>query len=133
MNQVNLFGRLGKEPEVIQLENGNKVAKISVATSETYKKKDTGEKSTNTEWHNVVCYGKQAEIIEKYFKKGDQILLNGKIQYKSYEKDGQTRYVTNIVLNSFHFVGGNSQADNQNSQQTHQAVPVGPENDDLPF
>lgn len=100
-NRVQLIGNLGKDPEVKHLDNGKVVAKFSLATSESYKNKQ-GEKVTDVQWHNVVAWGKQAEIVEKYFEKGKEIALDGKLLHRSYEdKDGQMRYFTEIQVNDF--------------------------------
>lgn len=104
-NQVQLIGNLGQDPEITNLENGKKMAKFSLATSETYKN-DKGEKITNTEWHNLIAWGKTAEIVEKYLKKGSQIVVNGKITYNSYEdKDGNKRSSTQIVTSEVVMLG----------------------------
>lgn len=104
VNKAIILGRLGKDPEVRHLENGTTVANFSVATSETWKDKN-GEKQENTEWHNCVAWKKTAEIIEKYIKKGDQIYIEGKLQTRSWEKDGDTRYITEIVINNLVMLG----------------------------
>ena len=107
VNKVIIIGRLGKDPEVRHLENGNIVANFSAATSEKYKNK-SGESVENTEWHNVVMWGKTAEIADKYLKKGDLVYIEGKLQTKSWEKDGITRYSTEIVCNQMTMLGQKS-------------------------
>ena len=98
-NSVNLIGNLGKDPEVKEVSNGNKVAKFSLATSDNYKNKN-GEKVTDTQWHNLVIWGKLADVAEKYLKKGNQIAVEGKINNREYDdKDGIHRYFTEIVVN----------------------------------
>ncbi len=100
-NRVQLIGNLGKDPEVKHLENGKVVAKFTLATSESYRNKQ-GEKVTDVQWHNIVAWGKQAEIVEKYFEKGKEIALDGKLLHRSFEdKDGQMRYFTEIQVNEF--------------------------------
>jgi len=99
VNKVILIGNLGKDP-VITESNGNKIANFSFATSETYNNKQ-GEKQTDTEWHNVTAFGKQAEILEKYVKKGSKLFIEGKIQTRSYEKEGVTKYATNVIVKNF--------------------------------
>jgi len=98
------------------LESGNTVANFTLATSESYKNKN-GEKVENTEWHNIVVWGKQAEVAARYLKKGSQIYLEGKITTRSWEKDGTTRYTTEIVANNFTMLGspGGGQNDNNTS------------------
>lgn len=100
VNKATLLGNVGKDPEIRTFDNGNKVANFSLATSEKYTKKD-GEKVENTEWHNVSVFGKLADIVETWVKKGQQLYIEGKIKTRSYEKDGEKRYVTEIVLNGF--------------------------------
>lgn len=95
-NKVQLIGNLGKDPEVISLEGGSKLAKFSVATNESYKN-SKGEKVTDTQWHNVVAWGKTAEIAETYLKKGNEVAIEGKLINRTYEtKEGDKRYVTEI-------------------------------------
>jgi len=105
MNRVILFGNVGKDPEVKTFEGGNKVAKFSLATNKSYTKNN--EKVTETSWHNIVLWGKLAELAEKYVKKGNSIIIEGEISYRSYEnKDGVTIYVTEINGDRLHFAGG---------------------------
>jgi len=98
VNKVILIGNLGKDPEVRHLENGTSVANFSLATSETYKDRTSGERKTITDWHNIVLWRGLAEIAEKYLKKGSKIYVEGKLRTRSYEdQNGQTRYVTEVV------------------------------------
>jgi single-strand DNA-binding protein len=100
-NRVQLIGNLGMDPEVKSFDGGNKLAKFSVATSQSYVN-NKGEKVKDTQWHNIIAWGKLAETAEKYLKKGSEVAIEGKIVYRTYEaKDGQTRYMTEIVLNDF--------------------------------
>lgn len=104
-NSVQLFGNVGNEPEIKNLENGKKVASFSIATSESYKK-DGDEKVTNTEWHNLVAWGKTAELIEKYIKKGSEIGVSGKLTYNKWEdKDGNKRSRAEIIVNEILLTG----------------------------
>jgi len=102
MNKVILKGNVGEDPKVKKFDNGQ-VCKFSLATSESYTK--DGEKITNTEWHNVVFWGKIVDIIEKYVHKGDQLLVEGKNTTRSYDKNGVTHYATEVVCHSFEFCG----------------------------
>lgn len=98
-NSVQLIGHLGTNPEIIQLENGNKLSKFSLATTYTYTTQN-GERVSDTQWHNVVAWGKLAELCEKYVTKGDLLTLEGRIAYRNYEdKDGNKRYITEIIMN----------------------------------
>ena len=100
-NRVNLIGNLGFDPEVKELESGKKFARISLATSETYKN-NNGEQVKNTEWHNLVAWGPKANFAEKYLKKGHEVAIEGKLTHRSYDDDkGTKRYVTEVVVNDF--------------------------------
>jgi single-strand DNA-binding protein len=104
-NKVQLIGNLGNTPEIITLESGKKLAKFSLATNENYKNAK-GEKVTDTQWHNIVAWNKTAEIIEKYLEKGNEVAIEGKLTYRSYEtKEGDKRYVTEIVCNELLMLG----------------------------
>ena len=103
-NKVTLIGRTGKEVEMVKFENGQ-LAKVSLATSEHYTNAK-GEKVEETQWHNLVCYGKTAEIMEKYVEKGKEIAVEGKIMYRTYDdKDGQKRYITEIRVEELVLLG----------------------------
>lgn len=107
INKVILLGNLGKDPEIMDFENGVKKASFSLATNEVYIDRNTSEKKKITEWHNVVLWRRQAEVAEKYLHKGDLIYLEGKIKNRSYEdKEGQTRYITEIYVDNFQMLGG---------------------------
>jgi len=104
-NKVQLIGNLGNDPEIVNLESGKLLAKFSIATNESYKNAQ-GEKVTDTQWHNVVAWGKTAEIIEKYVTKGKEVAIEGRLTSRSYDdKDGQKRYVTEIVCNELLMLG----------------------------
>ncbi len=100
-NRVQLVGNLGMNPEIVNFESGKKIAKFTVATNETYLN-GNGKPITDTQWHNVVAWGKQAEIAEKQLQKGNEVALEGKLTYRHYDdKNGQTKYLTEIVLTSY--------------------------------
>lgn len=100
-NKVYLIGNLGKNPEVITLTSGRKLAKFTLATS-SYYKNTNGERIKDTQWHNIVAWGSSAGVIEKYLKKGSQIAVDGQLQYRGYEsKAGEKKYITEIILNDF--------------------------------
>ena len=104
-NKVQLIGNLGNDPEIVNLDSGKKLAKFSLATNETYMNAQ-GEKITNTDWHNLVAWGKTAEIIEKYVTKGKEIAIEGKLTSRSYEtKEGEKRYVTEVVVSDLVLLG----------------------------
>lgn len=100
-NYVQLIGRLGQEPELITFDSGKSKISFSLATSDSYVNKE-GEKVENTHWHNIMAWGKVAELMSQILKKGNQVLVQGKLEYRSYEdKKGETRYISEIVANSF--------------------------------
>ena len=104
-NKVQLIGNLGNDPEIINLDSGKKIAKFSIATNETYKNKE-GERVTDTQWHNVVCFGKTTEIIETYVTKGKEVAIEGKLSHRSYDdKEGNKRYTTEVVCNELLMLG----------------------------
>lgn len=106
VNKVILVGNLGKDPEVRHLESGVPVASFSVATSESYNDKNSGEKKTVTEWHNIVLWRGLAEVAEKYLHKGDQVYIEGKLRTRQWEKDGVTRYSTEVIGENMTMLGG---------------------------
>jgi len=99
VNKVILVGNVGNEPECRTMPNGNSVANISVATSESWKDKNTSEQQERTEWHRVVFFNRLAEIVEQYVKKGSKLYIEGRLQTRSWEQDGIKRYTTEIVAN----------------------------------
>ncbi len=100
-NKVQLIGNLGSNPEVKALDGGNKIAKFTMATNEVYHNKK-GEKVTETQWHNIVAWGKTADLVEQLLEKGKQVLVQGKLTNRSYEdKEGNKRYITEIVAQDF--------------------------------
>lgn len=104
-NHVQLIGNLGNTPEIINLENGGKLAKFSLATNETYTNKK-GEKVTDTQWHNIVAWNNTATIIEKFLDKGKEVAVSGKLTSRSWEdQDGNKRYITEVVCNEVLLLG----------------------------
>jgi len=142
INKVILVGNLGKDPEVRYLEGGTAVANFSIATSETFKDRNSGERKTNTEWHNVVLWRGLAEIAEKYLKKGMQVYIEGKLRTRQWQdKDGNNRYTTEIVGDNLQMLGRKDE-NNANSNVTPPQTTPTPnppienstdEVDDLPF
>ncbi|MBW6482446.1 MAG: single-stranded DNA-binding protein [Vicingaceae bacterium] len=105
-NKVQLIGNIGNAPEIINLEGGKKLAKFSVATNESYKTAK-GETVKETQWHNLIAWGKTAEIVEKYLTKGNEVAIEGKLTSRSYEdKAGVKKYVTEVVVNELLMLGG---------------------------
>ena len=104
-NKVQLIGNTGNDPEIITLDSGRKLAKLTIATSETYKN-DQGEKITDTQWHNIVAWGKTAETIEKYVTKGSRIGIEGKLTHRNYDdKNGDKKYFTEVVVSEMLLMG----------------------------
>jgi len=107
-NQVQLIGRLGQDPEIVTFDNGNKLAKFSLATDDSYKDKQ-GDKVERTQWHNVIVTGGLVQVVESYIAKGKEIAVQGKLTNRSYEdKEGNTRYITEVVCNELLLLGGKS-------------------------
>ena len=104
-NSVQLIGNLGNDPQVKHLDSGKVVANLSIATSDSYKNKD-GEKVEDTQWHDLVAWGRTAEIAEKYLKKGSKVAIEGKLTHRSFDdKDGNKRYVTEVLINELLMLG----------------------------
>ena len=100
-NKVNLIGNLGKDVEIKETKNGNKLARFSIATNEVYNSKE-GEKKQTTEWHNIIAWGKTADMMALLLKKGNKVAIEGRLQYGSFQdKNGNTRYTTDIVATTF--------------------------------
>lgn len=140
VNKVILVGNVGKDPEVKHLDGGSVVASFSLATTDNYKNK-AGEKVSTTEWHNIVIWGKLAEVVEKWVTKGKQLYLEGKITTRSWDnKEGVKQYRTEIVADTMQMLGGAGEkkepvAGGQAEQKAHNelASPAPGEEDDLPF
>jgi single-strand DNA-binding protein len=104
-NSVQLIGRLGKDPEIRTFEKGTKLATFSIATTDSYKNQK-GEKVEDTQWHNIVIWGKLAELAGKYLKKGNEVVIEGKLIHKAYESAaGEKKYFTEVNVNDFVLVG----------------------------
>ena len=145
VNKVILLGNLGKDPEVRAIDNGRKVARFTLATTESYRNQQ-GERVDQTEWHNVVFWGPVTDVIEKYLKKGNQVYIEGKISNRSYDdKDGVKKYITEIVGQNLTLVGGKpsgsgdsgsngSSGSSTNSYASSPSMSAGEDaSDDLPF
>jgi single-strand DNA-binding protein len=147
INKVILIGNLGKDPEVRHLESGVAVCNFSIATGETYKDRNSGEKVTHTEWHNIVLWRGLAEVAEKYLKKGAKIYIEGKLRTRSWQdQEGNTRYTTEILGDNMTMLGKSEPnpspvASSQSMEASKKKEePLGNEfsnpdveNDDLPF
>ena len=133
VNKVILVGNLGNDPEVKYMPNGDAVANITVATSETWKDKSTGEKKEKAEWHRVVMFRKLGEIAGQYLKKGSKIYIEGKLQTRKWQdKDGADRYTTEVVANEMQMLDSKGSANpRQQAPVAQQAPPAF--DDDIPF
>jgi single-strand DNA-binding protein len=105
VNKAIVVGRLGGDPELRYTQSGRAVANFSLATSEEWKDKETGEKKERTEWHRIVAWGRLGEICGQYLAKGRQVYIEGRLQTRSWEKDGVTRYTTEIVASEMQMLG----------------------------
>lgn len=129
LNKVEIIGRLGNDPETKYMPSGDAVTNISIATSETWTDKQSGEKKEKTEWHRVVFFGKVAEIAGEYLRKGSQCFVMGKLATREWEKDGVKRYTTEIVVDSFSgkllLLDSKQAGDGEQrpQQQQHQSAP----------
>lgn len=132
VNKAILVGNLGKDPEVTFTTSGKAVCKFSLATSEQWKDKQSGEKQERTTWHNIVVWGPQAESCGQYLHKGSKIYLEGKISNRSYEKDGQTRYITEIEARDIKFLTPRSEGGGASTGGGGPAGEPYPD-DDIPF
>ena len=110
INKAIIVGRLGRDPELRYTPDGTAVANFSVATSEEWKDKNSGEKKERTEWHRIVAWRRLGEICGEYLSKGRQVYIEGKLQTRSWEQDGVTRYTTEIVATDVQFLGGRDDA-----------------------
>jgi len=145
VNKVILIGNLGQDPEVRYMPNGGAVCNITVATSETWKDKNTGENQEKTEWHRVVMFRRLAEIAGEYLKKGSKVYLEGRLQTRKWEKNGQDHYTTEIVADqmqmldsrggSAEFAPSQQRSSAPQSQQKPQSAPPADNGfeDDIPF
>ncbi len=142
VNKVILVGNLGQDPETKYTPNGGAITTISIATSESWKDKNSGETREKTEWHRVVFFGKLAEIAGEYLKKGSQVYVEGKLQTRKWQdKSGQDRYTTEVVIDGFNGSmqmlgsrggddrqsGGGGYQQQQNQQTTQSAAPSAPQ------
>ena len=142
MNKVILMGNIGKAPETRTLESGVVMCRFPIATSETYKNRKSGEKTSHTEWHNVVLWRGLAEVAEKYLNKGDKILIEGRIRSRSWEdkESGQMRFITEILTDQMQMIGSvkrSPSSDDFNTAQepTESFIQESPidQEEDLPF
>ncbi|KAA5827830.1 single-stranded DNA-binding protein [Algibacter amylolyticus] len=145
LNKVMLIGNLGDDVKMHYFEGGGCIGRFPIATSETYVSKQTNERITNTEWHNIVVRNKGAEICEKYLSKGDKVYIEGRLKTRKWtDEKGNDRYSTEIQCNDFTFLSTKKDSENNSSAPTEQksappaapkanSEPIEEDNDDLPF
>jgi single-strand DNA-binding protein len=131
VNKVILVGNLGADPEVRYTAGGTAVAKFSLATSRKFTGRD-GQKQEKTEWHRIVAWGKLAEICGQYLSKGRQVVIEGRIEYGSYEKDGVKHYTTDIIAENMHMLGG-GRGPEREPEPPFEPPGGGAPEDDIPF
>ncbi len=118
VNKVIILGRLGADPELRSSPSGVTSCNLSIATSQNWTDKSSGEKKEKTEWHRIVFFGRSAEVIDQYVKKGQELYIEGSLSTSKYEKDGIERYTTNIIGSSFNFISGSgSSSSNSNNNK----------------
>lgn len=148
VNKVILVGNLGQDPEVKYMPSGGAVCNVSLATADSWKDKNSGERQERTEWHRVVFFNRLAEITGEYLRKGSQVYVEGRLQTREWQdKDGQKRYTTEIVANEMQMLGGRGgssgfddsvpprapAASTSSSQARRQDAPAEEFDDDIPF
>jgi len=150
VNKVILVGNLGADPETRYMPSGSAVTNIRIATSESWKDKESGEQKERTEWHRITFYNRLAEIAGEYLKKGSQIYIEGRLRTRTYEKEGQTHYSTEIIADNMQMLGSRAGAGNPDrsinegtpAENTREPEPKAPapsaksadfSDDDIPF
>jgi len=146
VNKVIILGRLGADPELRSSPSGVTTCNLSIATSINWTDKNSGDKKEKTEWHRVVFFGRPAEVIDQYMKKGQQLYVEGRLETSKYEKDGIERFSTNIIGESFNFISGSSTQMDDSTHNEFNQTPSQNENmssesnskkddfdDDIPF
>ena len=138
VNKAILIGRLGKDPELRYTPSGKAVTSFSLATTERWTGAD-GQRNESTTWHNIIAWGKQAELLKEYLSKGREVYIEGRIDNRSYEdKEGNKRYISEIVVQNFSFIGSRGDQESGPRRETEPPPPppsddLGSSDDDLPF
>lgn len=135
INKVILVGNLGKDPEVRYFNGDNGVANFTLATSKSWKDKASGEKKTQTEWHNIVVFRGLVEVCKKYLRKGDKVYIEGSLKTEKYEKDGVTHYTTKIVVDNLQMLSSKPNTEGAYDNAVPSELPSGAKefDDDIPF
>jgi single-strand DNA-binding protein len=144
LNKVMLIGNLGRDPEIKYTPSGQAVVTFTMATTRKWKDKEGGDKE-DTQWHNIKAWGRTAEVVNQYLKKGRQVFIEGRLEHRQYEQDGQKKYFTEVVCEQMVMLGGKRDEgggseptydENQSSQRAYSSAPkgaVGGDEEDLPF
>ena len=130
LNKVMLIGNLGADPIIRQTQDGKKLAQLSLATSESWKDKNTGQQQDRTDWHRVVFFGRLAEIAGQYLKKGSKVYIEGSLRTRTWDKDGEKRYTTEIVANEMQMLDSKGEGGSGAGNATQQTPEF---DDDIPF
>ena len=140
INKVIVLGNLGTDPDARYMPNGNAVTNISVATTDSWKDKDSGMDKERTEWHRVVLWRRLAEIAGEYLKKGSKVYIEGQLQTRKWEQEGQTRYTTEIIARDIQFLDSRGSANTSNQEGAGKSEDPAPDvpdggidDDDIPF
>lgn len=137
LNQVQIIGHLGRDPETRFLPSGEAVANFSIATTEKWKDKQTGEQKEHTEWHNISTFGRLSEIVGQYLHKGSLVYVSGKLKTRKYQKDGQDHYATSIQCQELKMLGSKPSGSESSQPQSNSSIQQGSGfknmDDDLPF
>lgn len=133
-NLVILIGNLGQDPETRYSPDGTAITTFSIATSDKWKDKQTGDMKEKTEWHRIVSFGRTAELAEEYLSKGRKVYIEGSLQTRSWEKDDVTHYMTEVKARQVIFLGGgNGQGGSSRPAKSQTGANIPPEDDDIPF
>ena len=135
INKVILLGNLGADPELRTTAGGDAVATISIATSDSWKDKNTGEEQQKTEWHRVVFFRRMAEVVGQYLKKGSSVYIEGQLQTNSYEdkNTGEKKYSTQIVARDMQMLGCRNNSETQSNSSEESSMDQTPMDDEIPF
>ena len=134
VNKVILVGNLGADPDIREMPTGGSVARVSIATSDAWKDRVTGESKERTEWHRVVFFGKRAETVSQYLKKGSKIYVEGSLRTNKWQdQDGKDRYTTEVIADNFQFLDSRGSLDSSESPNITSASSDDPFDDDIPF
>lgn len=139
LNQAQIIGHLGRDPEIRYLPSGEAVANFTIATTEKWRDKSSGESKEATEWHSISCFGKLAEIVSQYLHKGSLVFVSGKLKTRKYQKDGQDHYATSIQCQELKMLGGKPSSGESSQPRQRSDSNAKPSNgfddmeDDIPF